>query len=62
MSLALKLTTYFKEAVIEMKKVIWPSKKQTINYTVIVIALSVGIAVFFAVVDNLLNQVLELII
>ncbi len=46
-----KVTTYFREAIAEMKKVIWPTKKQTITYTIVVIALSIGIALFFGVLD-----------
>ncbi len=57
-----KVATYIKEAVIEMKKVNWPSKKQTIHYTVIVIAMSVGLALFFTLLDNLFNKIIELII
>ncbi|MEK7644068.1 MAG: preprotein translocase subunit SecE [Patescibacteria group bacterium] len=62
MSLVAKLINYIKEATIEMKKVIWPTKKQTINYTVIVIAMSVGIAVFFSVLDKILGFGLNTII
>lgn len=62
MSLFTKLTNYVKEATIEMKKVIWPTKKQTINYTVIVVAMSVGIAVFFSVLDKILGYGLNSII
>ncbi len=39
----------------EMKKVTWPTKQQTINYSLLVIGLSVGMAVFFAVLDYIFN-------
>ena len=39
----------------EMKKVTWPTKQQTINYSLLVIGLSVGMAVFFAVLDYVFN-------
>ena len=51
----MKLVNYFKESKQEMKKVVWPSKKETINYTLAVIFISLGLAVFFAVVDYFLN-------
>ncbi len=35
----------------EMKKVTWPTKQQTINYSLLVVALSIGLALFFAVLD-----------
>ena len=39
----------------EMKKVTWPTKQQTSNYSLLVIGLSVGMAVFFAVLDYVFN-------
>ena len=39
----------------EMKKVSWPTKQQTINYSLLVIGLSLGLAVFFAVLDYFFN-------
>ncbi len=39
----------------EMKKVTWPTKQQTINYSLLVIGLSVGMAIFFAVLDYIFN-------
>ena len=57
-----KIITYIKESIIEMKKVIWPSKKQTRNYTIVVIIMSLGVAAFFAILDNIFNIGLEKII
>ena len=45
-----------------MKKVVWPSKKETTNYTIAVVLISLGLAAFFAVVDYALNLGLEKII
>ena len=39
----------------EMKKVTWPTKQQTINYSLVVIGLSIFLAVFFAVLDNIFS-------
>ena len=57
-----KITTYIKDSIAEMKKVIWPSKQQTIQYTLVVIALSVGMAIFFRVLDFIFTIGLEKII
>lgn len=62
MAFATSLTNYFREAVIELKKVIWPSRQQTLTYTIIVIVMSVGLAAFFTVLDNFFNWVIELLI
>ncbi len=53
---------YFVGSYAEMKKVTWPSKKQTINYSLLVIGLSVGMAVFFAVLDYVFNLSIESLI
>src|SRR3989344_4065712 len=37
-----KLTTYFKETRLEMKKVNWPTRPETLRYTITVIAVSLG--------------------
>jgi preprotein translocase subunit SecE len=45
------LKQYFISSYAEMLKVTWPTKQQTINYSLLVIGLSVGLAVFFAALD-----------
>jgi preprotein translocase subunit SecE len=57
-----KLHSYLGEAIAEMKKVIWPTREQTVNYTLLVIALSVGVAVLFGVLDYIFNLGLEQLI
>ena len=37
-----KIVTFFQEVKMEMKKVNWPTKKETIRYTLIVIAISIA--------------------
>lgn len=56
------LSTYLKEAYRELQKVTWPSKKQTANYSLIVIAITLGVAVFFAGLDYFLNLLLGLVL
>ncbi len=55
MTYLLKVRDYFKEAILELKKVIWPSKKQTTTYTLLVIGMSLGVAIFFGLLDYALN-------
>lgn len=45
------LKNYLIGSYAEMKKVTWPTKNQTINYSLLVIGLSIFMAVFFAVID-----------
>ena len=57
-----KIIQFFKEAKIEMQKANWPSKQQTINYTLIVIGVSVAIALFLGGLDFLFKNILGLFI
>lgn len=57
-----KLTNYLKESVVEMKKVTWPTKKETYNYTLVVIGLSIGVALFLGAWDLIFKQAFELLI
>lgn len=56
------IVTYFKECATEMKKVQWPSRRDTINHTLLVIGVSLGVALFIGVVDYALTYGLELLI
>ena len=51
MKLLKQLKDYLVGAYAEMKKVTWPTKKQTINYSIAVAVLSLGMAIFFGVLD-----------
>ncbi|MCX6798076.1 MAG: preprotein translocase subunit SecE [Candidatus Falkowbacteria bacterium] len=57
-----KLSQYIKESVAEMKKVTWPTKKETYNYTLIVIGLSVGVAAFLGALDLIFGWGLQFVI
>lgn len=54
-----KLITYLKEVYFETKKVNWPTKQQTLNYTLIVIALSTAVAIFLGTVDFIFTTLLN---
>lgn len=51
-----KITSYFKESVAELRKVTWPTKKETYNYTLLVIAISLGVAIFLGILDYIFAQ------
>jgi preprotein translocase subunit SecE len=57
-----KITEYFKETKTELKHVIWPTKNQTLYYTLIVIVLSVIIAYYLGIWDFIFSQGLQKII
>ncbi len=53
-----KIISFLKEVRLEMKKVNWPTRKETIRYTLIVIGLSVAVAIFLGSLDFLFNTLL----
>ncbi len=46
-----RLINYFKGAIAEMRKVTWPTKKETYNYTLLVVGVSLAMAVFLGGLD-----------
>lgn len=53
------ILSYFKESREELKKVIWPNRRQTTNDTILVIAISLFVAFFLGALDLGLNFGLE---
>lgn len=46
----------------ELKKVIWPTKKEVVNYTTVVIVMCAIVALVVWIIDSGLNKLLSLII
>ncbi len=57
-----RLFNYLRESYKELHKVTWPTKKQTIKYTMVVIGISIFVAAFLGGLDFLFSYVLSLII
>lgn len=57
-----KLSNYIKESVAEMKKVTWPTKKETYNYTLLVFGISLAVALFLGALDYFFSWGLNLVI
>jgi preprotein translocase subunit SecE len=57
-----KITEYLEETKTELKHVIWPSRNQTLYYTLIVILLSVVISYYLGIFDFIFSQGLQKII
>jgi preprotein translocase subunit SecE len=53
---------YFKEVVRELKKVSWPSRKQTVDKTVLVIVISILLAIYLGGLDFLFQKLTEVLI
>ncbi|MCQ4925776.1 preprotein translocase subunit SecE [Tissierella carlieri] len=57
-----KMSAYFRGVRAEMKKVIWPSRKELINYTGVVIMISALVAIIVWVLDLVIHGGLRFII
>ncbi len=57
-----KVVKFLKEVQLEMKKVTWPSKKEAIDYTLIVIILSLITIVFLGGFDFIFRELRDLLI
>lgn len=57
-----KIVEYFKDTKAELKHVIWPTRAQTLAFTVIVIVLSVIIGYFLGIFDFIFSKGLGRII
>jgi len=57
-----KIKTFLSESFLEMKKVNWPTRQETIRYTLIVIGISVGTAVYLGGLDYIFANLLSKII
>lgn len=53
------ITQFLKEAKAELMKVNWPTKEQTINYTLIVIGISIAVAIFLGSLDYFFEFLLK---
>ncbi len=57
-----KATKFISEVISELKKVSWPSRKETINSTFVVIVLIFILGTFLAIVDGVLAKIISKII
>jgi preprotein translocase subunit SecE len=55
----MKIVEYIKETRNELRHVSWPTRKQAIVFTIIVIAISLGVAVVLGFFDFIFSLILE---
>ncbi|MDN5747596.1 MAG: preprotein translocase subunit SecE [Pseudonocardia sp.] len=55
-SLSSRLTRYLREVVAELRKVIWPNRKQQITYTIVVLVFVSALVAFVALLDLVFSQ------
>jgi preprotein translocase subunit SecE len=57
-----KIKNFFKEVATEARKVNWPTRQETLRYTLIVITISFSIAFFLGFLDFLYQSILKALI
>lgn len=58
----MSLITYFKETRAELKHVTWPTRKQAIMYTAVVIVISLLTAAYLGFFDYVFSALLKIIV
>ena len=54
-----KIVTFLKEVRLETKKVNWPSRKETIKYTLIIVGVSLAVAAFLGGLDFIFTTIIN---
>ena len=54
-----KLTNYLRESYQELRKVVWPTRQETTNHTMVVIGISLGVAALLGALDFLFTWLFE---
>jgi preprotein translocase subunit SecE len=57
-----KASQFVKEVRIELGKVTWPTRKEVISSTIVVVVFSIVVSIFIGVVDLILSQLAGLIL
>lgn len=59
MNILEKIGNFLKEVRLEIKKVNWPTRQETLRYTLIVIGISVAVAAYLGGLDFIFTQLLN---
>ncbi len=54
-----QIITFFLEAKGELMKVNWPTQKELVRYTVLVVVISLAVAIFLGSLDTLFSYLVE---
>ena len=57
-----RLTQYFRETRAELRKVVWPTRQEALNLTIIVVGTVVVMSIFFGAIDYLLTTLFRFLI
>lgn len=57
-----RLARFWRETIAELRKVVWPTRDQAINLTIIVVVTVLAMSAFLGVIDFFLTQAVKLIL
>ncbi len=57
-----RLARFWRETLAELRKVVWPTRDQAVNLTIIVIVTVLAMSAFLGVIDLMLTNLVRLII
>jgi len=57
-----RVVHYFRETRAELRKVVWPTREEAINLTLVVVVTIVAMSAFFGVIDYLLTGLFRLLL
>lgn len=57
-----RILQYFRDSFQELKRVVWPTRKQALTHSLIVVLMSVGVAAFLAGLDIVFSLGMEKIL
>jgi len=57
-----KVTQFLKEAKVELKKVVWPTRKQTLASTAVVIIIVFIVSIYLGIVDFVLAKLVKFVL
>jgi preprotein translocase subunit SecE len=56
------LTNYFQETQAELRKVVWPSREEAVNLTVLVLAVTLAMTIILGGIDWVFSTILQFIL
>ena len=57
-----KPVVFLKEVKSELSKVVWPTKKETVRLTLVVVGVSLAVGVFLGGIDYILTKIMEVVL
>lgn len=58
----MKIVEYIRDTKGELKHVSWPTRRQAIAFTMIVIVLSLSVSIYLGLLDALFSEILKLVV